>query len=152
MRFFVPVLTFILLNTFTDFNSWSNTAICLWVYFLTNFLIKLNHSIAFREYILMMYGLNYLFSAAMTYEITQEFTIYNMRISPENYFSLTIPAMLCLYAGLYARQTKKIYLTQSIQILTQRLVCIKTSIINQKIISILPYHETSPSLMHLLSL
>jgi hypothetical protein len=106
MRLFVPVVTFVFLNTFTDFNNWSNVGICLWIFFLTNFLINLNRSIAFREYILMMYGLNYLFSAAITYEVTQEFTIYNMKISPENYFSLAIPAMLCLYAGLYAIKTK----------------------------------------------
>src|SRR5688572_25102811 len=106
MRFFIPILTFVLLNTFTDFDSWCIAAISVWTYFLTNFLISLNHSIAFREYILMMYGLNYLFSAAITYEVTQDFTIYNMKIPPESYFSLTIPAMLFLYAGLYALKTK----------------------------------------------
>ncbi len=106
MRIVAPVLTFILLNNLTGFSFWSSLGVAVWVAYLVHFLFKLNTTIAFREYILMMYGLNYLFSPALTYEVTQNIAIYKMRLTPETYFSIAIPAMLCLHAGLFLIRTK----------------------------------------------
>src|SRR5947209_14028024 len=106
MRIFLPLLTFILLNNLAGFDFWSSLAVAIWVGYLVRFLGKLNHSIAFREYILMMYSLNYLFSPALTYEVTQNIAIYKMRLTPETYFSIAIPAIFCLHAGLFLLKTK----------------------------------------------
>lgn len=106
MRILISVLTFALLFTLTGFTLWSCLAVALWVAYVVNFLSKLNHSIAFREYILVMYGLNYLFSPAITYEVTQSLSVYKMRLDPETYFSVAIPAMLCLHVGLFSLKTK----------------------------------------------
>lgn len=106
MRILFSLLTFFLLNMLTDFNIWSNMAITLWVAYMVHFLLSLNHAIAFREYILMMYGLNYLFSPAITYEITQSVAVYKMKLDPETYFAMAIPGMLCLHIGLFAIKTK----------------------------------------------
>lgn len=106
MRFSLPLLTFALLYTLTGFSFWSNLAITIWVAYLVHFLSQLNDRIAFREYILMMYGLNYLFSPALTYEVTQNIAVYKMRLDPEAYFSIAIPAMFCLHVGLYMLKTK----------------------------------------------
>lgn len=92
--------------TLTGFSIWSNLAITIWVAYLVHFLSQLNDKIAFREYILMMYGLNYLFSPALTYEVTQNIAVYKMRLDPETYFSIAIPAMLCLHVGLFSLKTK----------------------------------------------
>jgi len=106
MRILVPLLTFLLLYTFSDFNIWSIGAISIWMIYLVNFLSNLNNSIPFREYVLVMYGLNYLFSAAVQYEITQDIAYYKMKLTPEAYFSMTIPAMFCFHAGLYSIKSK----------------------------------------------
>jgi len=106
MRILFPLLTFILLNNAMGFDFWSSLAVAIWIGYVVHFLGKLNHAIAFREYILMMYGLNYLFSPALTYEVTQNIAIYKMRLTPETYFSIAIPAMLCLHAGLFLVKTR----------------------------------------------
>jgi hypothetical protein len=100
------LVAFVLSNTLLDFSLWSALAVGIWIAYLINFVVNINKSIAFREYILMMYGLNYLLSPALTYEITQKFAIYKMKLAPEVYFSLAIPGMLCLHLGLYAIKTK----------------------------------------------
>lgn len=106
MRILLPLLTFILLNNLTGFNFWSSLAVSVWIAYLVHFLSRLNDSIAFREYILMMYGLNYLFSPALTYEVTQNIAVYQMRLNPETYFSIAIPAMLFMHIGLFSLKTK----------------------------------------------
>ena len=109
MRFipiFFSVLVFALLNTFTSFGIWSSVAVSIWLGYVANLIVNLNRSIAFREYILVIYGLNYIFSPALTYELTQQVSFYKMRLSPEEYFPLAIPALFCLHAGLYVIKTK----------------------------------------------
>lgn len=100
------MLTFVLLYNVMGFSVWSSVAVALWVIYLVHFFLKLNQVIAFREYIMMMYGLNYLFAPAIAYEVTQSFSFFKMRLNPETYFSIAIPAMLCLHAGLYLLKTK----------------------------------------------
>lgn len=106
MRFSLPIITFVGLINLAEFNVWSAGAVAIWIFYLVNFLSKINSTIAFREYIVLMYGLNYLFSAAIQYEITQDIAYYKMRMTPETYFPLAIPAMLALHLGLYTFKTK----------------------------------------------
>ena len=106
MRLFIPLITFLLLYNFSDFNIWSIAAISIWLVYVVNFFSNLNKSIPFREYVLVMYGLNYLFSAAIQYEVTQDIAFYKMKLGPEEYFRLAIPAMLCFHAGLYTIKSK----------------------------------------------
>lgn len=111
MRILLPLLTFGLLYNLAGFDFWSTLAVSIWVAYLVHFLQQLNYSIAFREYILLMYGLNYLFSPALSFQIQNNISIYRMRGTPETYFSIAIPAMLCLHAGLYLIKTKIFTLT-----------------------------------------
>lgn len=106
MRILIPLLTFVLLNNLAGFNFWSCLGVAIWVGYVVHFFLQLNVTVAFREYILMMYGLNYLFSPALTYEVTQNIAIYKMRLTPETYFSIAIPAMVCLHAGLFLLRSK----------------------------------------------
>lgn len=77
----------------------------IWIGYLINFVSSINDTLAFRPYVLMMYGLNYLFAPAVTYEITQKIALYKMKLPVETYFLLAIPGMLCLHLGLYAIKT-----------------------------------------------
>ncbi|MFY8005235.1 MAG: hypothetical protein ACOVNR_10325, partial [Chitinophagaceae bacterium] len=64
-------------------------------------LIKVNEVIAFREVILFLYALNYLFSAALMYNGLEKFQFYPMKLDEETYFTYTIPAVLLLHVGVY---------------------------------------------------
>ncbi|MDQ6608214.1 MAG: hypothetical protein M3Y85_00110 [Bacteroidota bacterium] len=106
MRLLFVVLTFLIFNFLIDFSVWSSVAIAIWVGYVIYFLSNLNNSIAFREYILVMYGLNYLFAPALTFELTQQISIYKMRLDPAEYFGMAIPAIFFLHAGLFSIKTK----------------------------------------------
>lgn len=106
MRFVIPVFAFLIFYTVINFSIWNSAAIAIWIGYVINMVMNLNNTIAFREYILVMYGLNYLFSPALTYQVTQELSFYNMKIPESTYFSMAIPAMFCLHLGLFSIKTK----------------------------------------------
>ncbi|GAA4753515.1 hypothetical protein GCM10023229_38270 [Flavisolibacter ginsenosidimutans] len=107
MRFVAAFLAFFLFNSFLEFGFWSSAAVGIWFWYLADLAIKSNTRIAFREYILVMYGLNYLFASALQYYApTQSISIYRMRIPEDEYFALAIPSMFCFHLGLYMFKTK----------------------------------------------
>lgn len=55
---------------------------------------------------MVMYSLNYLFSPAIQYEVTQAIAVYKMKITPAEYFPLAIGGIFCFHAGLYSIKTK----------------------------------------------
>lgn len=102
--FFYSVLFYLL--SLTEISTLAIIAILLFVYYLANFIQKLNDSIAFREYILFLFGLNYLLSPAIAYYNNDIVSVYAMKIPVEDYFAVAIPGMLCLQLGMYAVKTK----------------------------------------------
>lgn len=106
MQVIGALVAFVIFNLFFGFPVWSAAAVGIWFGYLINFVSNINDSIAFRPYIIMMYGLNYLFSPAITYEVTQQLALFKMKLTPEAYFSVAIPGMLCLHLGLYSIKTK----------------------------------------------
>lgn len=107
MRVVVPAVAFVFFFAILDYGLPSCIAATIWVSYVTNFFLAINSRIAFKEYILVMYGLNYLFSAAIQYHMPgQQYYIYRMRLSEADYFSLAIPAMLAFQVGLSMVKTK----------------------------------------------
>ena len=105
MQVIGAVVAFFVFNTLFNFSMLNAAAVGIWIGYLINFVSNINSAIAFRPYILMMYGLNYLFSPAVTFEVTQKIAIFKMRLTPETYFSLAIPGIFFLHLGLYAIKT-----------------------------------------------
>jgi hypothetical protein len=105
MRVIGGLVAFVFCCFLLNFSMWSSLAIGIWIAYVINFVSGINQRIAFREYIIMMYGLNYLFGPAITYEVTQNFSLFKMKLTPELYFSMAIPGMFCLHLGLYAIKT-----------------------------------------------
>jgi hypothetical protein len=57
--------------------------------------------LAFREFFLFLYAVNYLISPAISFQLPQELFLYRIRIKPEAYFLVMLPAFACLYTGTY---------------------------------------------------
>jgi hypothetical protein len=72
---------------------------------LIRFITASNHINAFREFSLLIYSLNYLVSPSISYLLVEKSTIYNLKISPENYFNLAIPGFVLFYVGLFSIKT-----------------------------------------------
>lgn len=87
---------------------WSSLAIVLFIFYFINFLTKLNDTIAFREFILVLYGVNFLLAPAVLMNIdtaNTNISFYKIRLSKEEFFQLSIPAMILLHVGLFAIKT-----------------------------------------------
>jgi len=72
-----------------------------------NFFAKVNHSVAIREFLIMMYSINYLLSPAIIYCYPSELLTYGMKISPEEYFPMALLGMICLVLGMYTLKIPK---------------------------------------------
>ena len=59
-----------------------------------------NSQIAFKEWALLLYALNYLLAPAISLHLEQGKATYQMKLSAEQYYTLIIPGFLCFYLGL----------------------------------------------------
>lgn len=105
MKFIIGIGTFFVLIIF-GYSILGAAAIGLWTYTAAELFIRANTTLAFREFMLTLYGMNYLLSPALTYHNPEMAGLYPMKISEEDYFSLAIPAMLALRWGLFWIKTE----------------------------------------------
>ncbi|RYG31455.1 MAG: hypothetical protein EOO01_35400, partial [Chitinophagaceae bacterium] len=104
MRYVILTIICLGLYAVVGLGFLASLAIALWIWFLQELFENSNDSIAFKEFILSLYGMNYLFSPAMSY-LTDANSAYRMKIPEEDYFILAIPAMLFLRMGLNCIRT-----------------------------------------------
>ncbi|MBB1284688.1 hypothetical protein HRH25_09920 [Flavisolibacter sp. BT320] len=99
MRYVILTIICLGLYAVVGLGFLSSLAIALWIWFLQELFENSNDSIAFKEFILTLYGMNYLFSPAFSY-LNDVSSVYRMKIPEEDYFLLAIPSMLLLRAGM----------------------------------------------------
>jgi hypothetical protein len=96
----------IILLFVNPYGAYGNAAVTLWIWYVVQLAVNSQYRIAFREFILVLYGMNYLLAPAISFhDESQINSLYSMKISEEDYFWIAIPAMLCLQAGLYSIKT-----------------------------------------------
>ncbi len=93
------ILVFVCLHIWLGMGFWGAVASSLWVWSLWDLFERVDRKIAFKEFILVLYGLNYLFSPAISYLISQKGP-YRMKLPEQDYFLLAIPCMLLLQFGM----------------------------------------------------
>jgi hypothetical protein len=107
MKYLLFFIATFLILFLSDYSLWSNCAIILWVWYVVQLFERSKSTIAFREFLLVLYGLNYLMSPAVSYHQNQDaFTVYRMKVSEADYFALAIPGMLSLQLGLYLLKSR----------------------------------------------
>jgi len=80
------------------FSGYQSVAIALSGMFVLDLFLASNEKIAFKELLLVLFSVNYLFSPAMSYNAGETDYVYKMKIPEEQYFDLAIPSMLILWA------------------------------------------------------
>jgi hypothetical protein len=97
---FLFIITF-----FVTSELYFSFSISLFLSILIRFINISNNSFVFREFVLLLYALNYLVSPSITFLLGEKITIYILKLSPEAYFNLAIPGFLLFYAGLFSIKT-----------------------------------------------
>jgi hypothetical protein len=120
--FFILFLFFYFINLELYFSF----SLTIFLFILTRFLIISNTSFAFREFVLLLYALNYLVSPSISFLLGERVIAYNLKLTPEAYFNLAIPGFFLFFAGLFI---------------------IKTSLFSPKIISINIYTIINENLL-----
>jgi hypothetical protein len=105
MKYIIGFLTFFGLVLW-GYTLSGAAAIGLWIFTAYELFVNANKRLAFREFMLTLYGMNFLLSPALTYHSPDLSGGYPMKISEDRYFEIAIPAMLCLRAGLYWIKTE----------------------------------------------
>jgi len=101
------ILFFILIAVIgTVIGNLQTTAFVLSICYVANLIISSKETIAFREFTLVMYAINYLFSPSILYSYNDaDFLPYKMNCTPETYFSNAIPGILALHLGIFIFKT-----------------------------------------------
>jgi hypothetical protein len=105
MIFFFFLILYLFLFFQVSMEPYSIFAILITIYYLRLFFLKLNSTLAFREFVLLIYSFNYLFSPAIVYFLQDSNYVYRMKISESDFFILTIPSVFLLHFGMFFKPT-----------------------------------------------
>ena len=102
------IKNFILLFLITFFVTselYFSFSLSLFIIILIRFISISNVGFAFREFVLLLYVLNYLLSPSISFLLGEKITSYNLKLSPQVYFNLAIPGIFLFYVGLFSIET-----------------------------------------------
>jgi hypothetical protein len=88
-----------------SWDIYSSTGVFIFMLILINFFQKTNSHIAFKEWTLLLYALNYLLSPAISLHLEQDKITYLMKLNAEQYYTLMIPGFFCFYWGINSIKT-----------------------------------------------
>jgi hypothetical protein len=104
--FNIRYFLFIFLITFVVTSElYFSFSLSLFLSILTSFVSISNNYLVFREFVLLLYALNYLLSPSISFLLGEKVTIYNLKLSSEAYFNLAVPGFFLFYAGLFSFNT-----------------------------------------------
>jgi hypothetical protein len=94
-----------LVTFFVTSELYFSFSLSLFLAILIRFINIANDNFVFREFVLLLYALNYLLSPSISFLLGEKVIIYNLKLSPEAYFNLAIPGFLLFYVGLFSIKT-----------------------------------------------
>jgi hypothetical protein len=94
-----------LVTFFVTSELYFSFSLSLFLAILIRFISISNDNFVFREFVLLLYALNYLLSPSISFLLGEKVIFYNLKLSPEAYFNLAIPGFLLFYVGLFSIKT-----------------------------------------------
>ncbi len=101
--FYLIISFFLYLLNLEIFES---IAVLLFFKLLIDFFQNSNKLIAFKEWTLILYALNYLLAPAISFHLEQEKLAYQIKLNTQQYYTLMIPGFLCFYLGFNTIKTE----------------------------------------------
>lgn len=106
MTSFIRIVIFYFLSLFVILDGFLAIGITLVFELLYRLIYYSNRIFVFREWVLLLYSLNYIISPMITYRLDDSMVKYGMKIPSDQYFTLAIPGMFAFIFGLYILPTK----------------------------------------------
>ena len=103
-RFLVFFVLSILLYLI-QWDIFSSLGVFLFAIFLYRFFYNSSKQLAFKEWVLLLYALNYLLAPAISMHLEEEKVAYQIKLNAEQYYTLMIPGFFCFYLGLNSFKT-----------------------------------------------
>lgn len=99
--YIIVLITILLLKFYFNFDTLSTLAVGIFVYWITALVVRANDFLPIKELFLSLYGLQYLFGAALAYNGFDEYNPieYQMRVSSTTYFLYVIPVFFSFSFG-----------------------------------------------------
>ncbi len=108
LNYFIALATMILFGGLFNYDLLSALAVGIFAYWISALLIRGNDSLPIKELFLSLYGLQYLFGAALTYNGIDEYNYFEnqMKVPSNTYFIYTIPVFLsfCLGFSIFSKK------------------------------------------------
>ena len=101
INYYIAITTLFVLNFFYGYDILSATAVGIFAYWLSALLLRANTSLPIKELFLSLYGLQYLFGAALAYNGMDDYNLYQyqMKVDSNQYFIYVIPVFLSFCLG-----------------------------------------------------
>jgi len=106
MTTFIRLIVFYFLSLFIILDGFLAIGITLVFELIYRLIFNSNNIFVFREWVLLLYSLNYIISPMITYRLDDSMIKYGMKIPSDQYFTLAIPGMFAFVLGLYLSPTK----------------------------------------------
>jgi hypothetical protein len=106
--FFLCILVLIVFYYF-KWDIYSSLAVSIFFFYLYNLLIISSKLIAFKEWTLVLYALNYLLAPALILHIDQNKVNYKIKLNAEQYYTLILPGFLMFNLGINFFKTRLFY-------------------------------------------
>ena len=105
MTSFFRVILFYFLSFLLINNGFLAFGITLFFELVYRLIFNSNRIFVFREWVLLLYSLNYIISPMISYQLDDAMTKYGMKIPSDQYFTLAIPGLFAFMLGLYLLPT-----------------------------------------------
>ena len=101
LNYFIALAAIILVSGSFSYDLLSALAVGIFAYWISALLIRANDSLPIKELFLSLYGLQFLFGAALTYNGIDEYNYFDnqMKVSSNTYFMFVIPVFLSFCLG-----------------------------------------------------
>ena len=94
---------------FFNWDFYSCLGVSVFFYYLYSLFIKSSYQIAFKEWTLVLYALNYLLAPALILHIDQDKVNYKIKLDAESYYLLIFPGILMFHLGMNFFKTRLFY-------------------------------------------
>jgi hypothetical protein len=105
MRYFF-FLTVLFIIYLIGWDIYSSLGIIISLFLFIQLFENSNGQIAFKDWVLALYAVNYLLAPAISLHLDQEKVAYKIKLSAEQYYTLMIPGFFCFYWGMNLFKTK----------------------------------------------
>ena len=99
-------LTVLFIIYLIGWDIYSSLGIIISLFLFIRLFENSNHQLAFKEWVMALYAINYLLAPAISFHLEQDKVAYQIKLTAQEYYTLMIPGFFCFYWGMNIFKTK----------------------------------------------